>query len=143
MSQAKSTLNIDYYIKNMARHFLQLLEYALGNINNQISNLQFLSKQEKKRLLIEFNRNKKVLQKNITICHIFDKQVIKSRHYIAIHWYLPPKEFVTAVMECPECPGASYRKAFLDNGGRDLVRALRAQSKPYNDVARLRLLRQW
>lgn len=54
-------------------------------------------------------------------------------HYVATHWYSPPPEFVTAVLKCPASPSATYRKAFLDNGGRDMVRALKADQRRYDD----------
>jgi hypothetical protein len=44
-------------------------------------------------------------------------------HYIASHWYKPPKVFVRAVAECPPMNSLEYKKAILSNGGRALVKA--------------------
>ncbi|MCB0036494.1 MAG: hypothetical protein KDE51_20820 [Anaerolineales bacterium] len=45
-------------------------------------------------------------------------------HYIAQHWYRPPDIFIEAVMACPEMHSMAYKKAFLDNGGRSLLKRL-------------------
>lgn len=42
-------------------------------------------------------------------------------HYIAAHWYLPPEEFIQAVLACPPMRSVDYFKALLANGGRALV----------------------
>ncbi len=43
-------------------------------------------------------------------------------HYINTHKYLPPAEFVQAVMRCPNTRTMEYKKAFLENGGRALLK---------------------
>lgn len=43
-------------------------------------------------------------------------------HYVAAHSYRPPDEFITAVMACPDMRTTAYRKAFLANGGRELMK---------------------
>lgn len=44
-------------------------------------------------------------------------------HYINAHKYLPPPEFIEAVMRCPDTQTMAYKKAFLENGGRVLVKS--------------------
>jgi hypothetical protein len=44
-------------------------------------------------------------------------------HYVSAHWYRPPQVFVDAVLTCPPIRSMDYKKAFLVNGGRILVRA--------------------
>ena len=43
-------------------------------------------------------------------------------HYINAHGYQPPQDFCDAVMACPETRTMEYRRLFLDNGGRMLMR---------------------
>ena len=43
-------------------------------------------------------------------------------HYINAHRYLPPSEFVEAVMKCPNTRTMDYKKAYLENGGKALQR---------------------
>src|SRR5262245_17422220 len=42
------------------------------------------------------------------------------RHYIRVHQYLPPEEFCEAVLRCPKQDTAEFRRAYLENGGREL-----------------------
>lgn len=44
-------------------------------------------------------------------------------HYISAHWYLPPPDFLEAVMACPPMRSMEYKRALLANGGRGLVRS--------------------
>ena len=43
-------------------------------------------------------------------------------HYINSHKYLPPSEFIDAIMRCPDIRSMNYKKAILANGGRVLVK---------------------
>lgn len=47
-------------------------------------------------------------------------------HYVSVHWYKPPQEFIDAVMSCPAMNSMEYKKAILSNGGRGLVQAANA-----------------
>lgn len=39
-------------------------------------------------------------------------------HYIEVHSYLPPKEFIDAVLRCPDCNSSEFREALrAANGG--------------------------
>ena len=39
-------------------------------------------------------------------------------HYVAAHWYLPPTEFIEAVMRCPEYGSTAFEAALTEaNGG--------------------------
>jgi hypothetical protein len=44
-------------------------------------------------------------------------------HCIDAHGYCPPEEFCHAVLACPAMGSMAYRRAILNNGGRELVRA--------------------
>ena len=44
-------------------------------------------------------------------------------HYINSHEYRPPSEFCAAVLACDDTRSMQYKRAFLENGGRLLLRA--------------------
>lgn len=44
-----------------------------------------------------------------------------TAHYIAAHHYLPPEEFLSAVMACPDTRTIEYKKLLLASGGKVLV----------------------
>ena len=46
-------------------------------------------------------------------------------HYINAHHYLPPTEFIEAVLACPPQCSMEYLKKILENGGRQLVRFMK------------------
>lgn len=46
-------------------------------------------------------------------------------HYVGAHWYKPPDVFIDAVMGCPKMRSMDYKKALLENGGRELVKAMK------------------
>lgn len=48
-------------------------------------------------------------------------------HYMDAHEYQPPAEFLDAVMVWPDTRGMEYKKAFLANGGRELLQAIESQ----------------
>lgn len=43
-------------------------------------------------------------------------------HYVTTHWYLPPQEFIEAVLACPPMRSIQYYKALLASGGRALLK---------------------
>ena len=43
-------------------------------------------------------------------------------HYIGVHRYLPPEAFLEAVHLCPDPNSMAYKKAVLENGGREVIR---------------------
>jgi len=43
-------------------------------------------------------------------------------HYINAHEYRPPGKFCDAVMACPDTRSSEYKRLFLANGGRKLMR---------------------
>ncbi len=52
-------------------------------------------------------------------------------HYIGAHSYHPPAEFQEAVLRCPDTHTTHYKREFLANGGRELMKALRAGQRSY------------
>ena len=49
-------------------------------------------------------------------------------HYITTHWYKPPDEFIGALLNCPPHQTMEYKKLFLANGGRELLKLLKIES---------------
>jgi hypothetical protein len=47
-------------------------------------------------------------------------------HYIDAHHYQPPKKFIEAVMACPPMDSMDFKKKLLENGGRELMKAMAA-----------------
>ena len=45
-------------------------------------------------------------------------------HYIACHRYVPPEEFMRAVLECPDVRSMAFKKLLLSCGGGILLRDL-------------------
>jgi hypothetical protein len=50
-------------------------------------------------------------------------------HYINCHNYLPPKEFIDAVLDCPEMRSVNYLKKLLANNGRFLADACKMNAR--------------
>jgi hypothetical protein len=46
-------------------------------------------------------------------------------HYMNVHRYAPPGEFCAALLACPDTRTSDYKRAFLANGGRALMRSIR------------------
>jgi len=44
-------------------------------------------------------------------------------HYIDVHQYLPPREFLSAVIECPEMGSDAYFAALIQAAGQDFAEA--------------------
>jgi hypothetical protein len=45
-------------------------------------------------------------------------------HNIAAHWYKPPDVFIEAVLACPDMRSMEYKKAILNNRGRELLKSM-------------------
>jgi hypothetical protein len=45
-------------------------------------------------------------------------------HYINTHQYLPPNEFIEAVLACPPICSMDYRKKMLENGFKALIKLI-------------------
>jgi hypothetical protein len=43
-------------------------------------------------------------------------------HYVNAHRYRPPPSFSEAVMSCPDTRSMDYKRRFLENGGREIMR---------------------
>lgn len=73
---------------------------------------QFSGVPGNKNMFIPYNNNIYVCPELIT-------------HYINSHNYLPPDEFIRAVLSCPPQKSMEYLKKMLENGGRALVKMVK------------------
>jgi len=65
-------------------HFIRMLDGATANIDARISDISFLTEEEKNKLLIEFNDNQANLPTDKSIHHFIEEQVEKAPDTIAI-----------------------------------------------------------
>lgn len=72
------------YIERLSGHFLSLLERVMGDIEIKIPDISFLSKEEKKELLYDFNSSTADLPGDQTIFHLFEKQAKRTPDRIAV-----------------------------------------------------------
>jgi iturin family lipopeptide synthetase B len=68
----------------LSRHFINILENSLEDVNVKCSEICFLSEEERRRLVYEFNDNKAGLPGNKTVCELFTGQVEKGPDNIAV-----------------------------------------------------------
>jgi amino acid adenylation domain-containing protein len=80
--------NVDVYDKAMMegllRHYKQLLIQILGNPEEKIARINFLSENERDQLLINFNDTKLLYPKDKTVVDLFEEQVERTPDNIAI-----------------------------------------------------------
>jgi amino acid adenylation domain-containing protein len=73
-----------FYIEQISRHFIHLLEEAARDYNAKISHIPFLSDRERYRLITEFNNTDMEYDNNNLIHTLFEAQVEKSRDHTAV-----------------------------------------------------------
>ncbi len=61
-------------IRNIISHFMIILKNTLENPEQKIMDIETLSPEEKDRLLNAFNNTKTTYPRDLTICHLFEKQ---------------------------------------------------------------------
>ncbi|WP_227013950.1 non-ribosomal peptide synthetase [Paenibacillus psychroresistens] len=71
-------------IERFTGHFLHILEQVVNNQNLLLSQLTLLTEQEKKQILTEFNSAKSSYPQEKTIHQVFEEQVERSPHYVAV-----------------------------------------------------------
>jgi amino acid adenylation domain-containing protein len=72
-------------ILRLSCHFNNIIEYILDNSRSAISEIEILSKTEKRRILYEFNDTGAYYPKNRHIHRLFGEQVEKTPDNIALH----------------------------------------------------------
>ena len=74
------------FINRFSKHYLNILETIVENINIKIKNISILSDEEKDKILNEFNNNKLEYQKDKNIAEIFEEQVKRNENNIAVKY---------------------------------------------------------
>ncbi len=72
------------FITQLLVNYLKLLESALSNQNSSVWNLEFIGDEEKHKLIEERNQTEIAYQKGKTIHQLFEDQVEKTPHDIAV-----------------------------------------------------------
>ena len=80
---ATSLFNKDF-ITNLANHYINIINSILDNNKIKISEIDMLSKDEKNKILYEFNNTKMDYPKDKTIAELFEEQVEKTPNNTAI-----------------------------------------------------------
>jgi tyrocidine synthetase-3 len=82
------TFNTDIYaassIRRLMAHFEQLLQVLISKPEQAIRDLDYLSETERQQLLEVFNDTKVSYPKEKTIVHLFEEQVTRTPHNIAV-----------------------------------------------------------
>ncbi|MDQ0273971.1 amino acid adenylation domain-containing protein, partial [Cytobacillus purgationiresistens] len=65
-------------IQKMAKHFLIILEYIMGNPDNLLSTMNILSKEEEKQILIDFNSTEMSFPTDKRIDQLVEEQAMRS-----------------------------------------------------------------
>ena len=71
-------------VERIIKHFSNLLESALSNMYRQIYDIEILSEEEKRQLLVEFNDTVMEYPKNKTVHRLFEEQLERTPDYIAV-----------------------------------------------------------
>jgi len=115
--------NSDIYNRNtidqLANHLEQLLEIIIAQPDVSINQLQYLSEQEKRQLLAEFNNTTAAYPKNKTIVELFEEQVTKTPNKIAL--VFEDKQLTYQQLNKKTNQLAHYLKANYDIQANDLI----------------------
>lgn len=79
-----SALLSEKFIKSFISHFKTFVTLALDNPNEKISEVCFLSEEEKQQLLVDWNETKREYPQDKTIHQLFEEQVEKAPANIAV-----------------------------------------------------------
>ncbi len=86
------TINVEYCtdlfekqtIERLFEHYMNTIKYVVENIQTKIRDIQITSKDEKNRILFEFNDLNKTYPKDKTVIQLFEEQANKTPNKIAI-----------------------------------------------------------
>ena len=79
-----TSLFTEDFIENMSNHYLNILNNVLNNVAIKLKDIDILSKEEKNKILYDFNNTSTEYPKNKTIVELFEEQVIQTPDNIAI-----------------------------------------------------------
>lgn len=74
------------FLKQMPLHLLTLLHDALANPHKKLSELSFLSREERNKLLVEWNNTQVNYDKSKLLHHYIEEQVCQTPHNIAVRF---------------------------------------------------------
>ncbi|MCP5051334.1 MAG: amino acid adenylation domain-containing protein [bacterium] len=74
----------EWDIENIYHRFISILTDGLEAVDRKISELSLLSEEEKKKVLIEFNRTRTEYPKDSTIALLFEEQALKTPDALAV-----------------------------------------------------------
>ena len=72
------------FIQNLSNHYLNILDVVLENIDTKIEDICILSKEEKNKILYDFNNTNSYYNENKTISQLFEEQAEKTPDNIAV-----------------------------------------------------------
>ncbi|MFS1513888.1 amino acid adenylation domain-containing protein [Chengkuizengella sp. SCS-71B] len=80
--------NVDLFhkskIERLAHHFKQLIYIVTEQSNIQIRDMDFMSNEEKKKILYQFNNTEREYPKHKTIHKLFEEQVARTPNHVAL-----------------------------------------------------------
>ncbi|WP_232334506.1 condensation domain-containing protein, partial [Oceanobacillus sp. AG] len=79
-----TALFFDETIQRMSEHFIQIVKAMVAYPEEKISKMDILTEQEKHQLLVEFNDTEMPYPKEKTIHSLFEEQVEKVPHQVAV-----------------------------------------------------------
>jgi amino acid adenylation domain-containing protein len=82
--QYNSSLYGQPTIKQIIHHYMHLMEQVLSDVNIPVSHLQLLSPEEKKQILVDYNRTESEYRKDKTLQQLFDEQAANTPDHIAV-----------------------------------------------------------
>ena len=72
------------HMEQISRHFTAILEHLIEDVNIEISNVSFLSEQERKQLIFDFNDTQSEYPGGSTIPGLFEEQAERTGDRIAV-----------------------------------------------------------
>ncbi|MCP5108991.1 MAG: AMP-binding protein, partial [bacterium] len=109
----KFTCNVNRYdhdyIRQIAAHFLQLIEQAVRDINIPLQDLDLLTPPDKQQLLYDFNDTKTPYPAQKTIHQLFMEQAARTPHHIAA--VSPPNAITYALLDTQSTQSAVQLKS--------------------------------
>ncbi len=71
-------------VNRLAKHFVNIIKEILQNPAKQISQIEMLEKEEKEKILVDFNDTKKEYPKDKTLSLVFEEQVERTPNDVAV-----------------------------------------------------------
>ena len=79
-----TSLFTENFIENMSNHYLNILNSVLNNIDIKLKDIDILSKEEKNKILYDFNNTSTEYPKDKTVVDLFENQAKQTPYNIAV-----------------------------------------------------------